>query len=470
MYHNNLEVIMKMAKSVIAILFMCGLFVGGYADETTVWQGYVSSSGQDTESITLEPGSTYVIEVGGTMDFGVNYRNDNQLIFDACYEFNSWGRPDFVPVYRNSLGIPVCKGVYEGSHVYKSDPFVANQATMTMSIFDTDYRDNSGSLKAKVVKVAEEKTVDASATDFGEGFFVMMTVYQPNVDEELANLEEGEKPSQYLKSLDPAKVKWEPSENPMVLFVPSDYAEQRGWGKSWWSKGKKAFIPLSFKMITTSEEEGEQAFEVDGGLLVEVAGTAANYSSLVELYPGIEEQGGKESVIPLGEDGTFAKEEDQDMGHISAKGGPIEPSSNPNQWDEEQYKQGMKFIWEIYEMMGCFVATAIYEVPSAPQLTTLREFRDKVLMTSEAGRRLVSHYYHLGPHWAQQVRENEWAQMALRPIVGGFAYALSWVDMENEYVQGFFHGVVSVIDWVAQPWLEEETQETGLLTPTEVLP
>ncbi len=42
---------------------------------------------------------------------------------------------------------------------------------------------------------------------------------------------------------------------------------------------------------------------------------------------------------------------------------------------------------------GCFVATAVYGDINAPQVQTLRDFRDNVLMQSEAGRMFVDFYY-----------------------------------------------------------------------------
>lgn len=41
----------------------------------------------------------------------------------------------------------------------------------------------------------------------------------------------------------------------------------------------------------------------------------------------------------------------------------------------------------------CFIATAVYGGPNAPQVQTLKEFRDDVLMQSSLGRALVSFYY-----------------------------------------------------------------------------
>jgi hypothetical protein len=46
---------------------------------------------------------------------------------------------------------------------------------------------------------------------------------------------------------------------------------------------------------------------------------------------------------------------------------------------------------------GCFVATAIYENANAPEVQSLRRFRDKVLFHSIFGRLLIECYYYVGP-------------------------------------------------------------------------
>mgnify|MGYP006279846107 CR=1 FL=1 len=45
------------------------------------------------------------------------------------------------------------------------------------------------------------------------------------------------------------------------------------------------------------------------------------------------------------------------------------------------------------EESDCFVATAVYGDASAPEVQTLRDFRDNVLMQSAAGRTFVHFYY-----------------------------------------------------------------------------
>ena len=61
----------------------------------------------------------------------------------------------------------------------------------------------------------------------------------------------------------------------------------------------------------------------------------------------------------------------------------------------------------------CFIATAAYGSATAPQLDTLREFRDKVLMNNDAGRLFVVTYYHLSPPLADFIADKD----ALRWVV-----------------------------------------------------
>ena len=70
---------------------------------------------------------------------------------------------------------------------------------------------------------------------------------------------------------------------------------------------------------------------------------------------------------------------------------------------------------------GCFIATAAYGFYSAPQVQVLREFRDRYLMTTGAGRALVAWYYRCGPHGAQFINAHPWlkppVRLALLPLI-----------------------------------------------------
>jgi hypothetical protein len=61
----------------------------------------------------------------------------------------------------------------------------------------------------------------------------------------------------------------------------------------------------------------------------------------------------------------------------------------------------------------CFVATVAFG-EGAPELTTLRSFRDRVLVRSRAGRAFVGWYYRRGPALARFVSRVPWLKSATR--------------------------------------------------------
>ena len=70
---------------------------------------------------------------------------------------------------------------------------------------------------------------------------------------------------------------------------------------------------------------------------------------------------------------------------------------------------------------GCYIATAVYGSYSAPQVYTLRKFRDRVLLNSIPGRLFVRCYYRFGPWYIRRFgnlkRVNGWIRAILDRIV-----------------------------------------------------
>jgi hypothetical protein len=69
----------------------------------------------------------------------------------------------------------------------------------------------------------------------------------------------------------------------------------------------------------------------------------------------------------------------------------------------------------------CFVATAAHGSAEAPQVLTLRRYRDEVLLTHLPGRLFISAYYRLGPYGARFLRGKPQLKRvtreALEPVV-----------------------------------------------------
>lgn len=72
---------------------------------------------------------------------------------------------------------------------------------------------------------------------------------------------------------------------------------------------------------------------------------------------------------------------------------------------------------------NCFIATAAYGSYLEPEVQTLRDFRDKYLMTHALGRHFVAWYYATSPALADVIAEHEWLRLAVRwmltPVVYG---------------------------------------------------
>jgi len=66
---------------------------------------------------------------------------------------------------------------------------------------------------------------------------------------------------------------------------------------------------------------------------------------------------------------------------------------------------------------GCFIATAAYGSPIAPEVVVLRSFRDDVLLRSETGSALVEFYYVLSPPVASLISRIGFLRALVRAVL-----------------------------------------------------
>ncbi len=86
---------------------------------------------------------------------------------------------------------------------------------------------------------------------------------------------------------------------------------------------------------------------------------------------------------------------------------------------------------------GCFIATAAYGSYLEPQVVTLRQFRDRWLLTNAPGNAFVRWYYHVSPPIAAYIAQRDWARLltrgALTPVVYTIKYpapaGLLWLGL-----------------------------------------
>jgi len=71
-------------------------------------------------------------------------------------------------------------------------------------------------------------------------------------------------------------------------------------------------------------------------------------------------------------------------------------------------------LWEEVKKAPCFIATAAFGSPLHPYVRTLQDFRDKYLMSSRSGRKLVSLYYKYSPRIADLITKHNVLRTGVR--------------------------------------------------------
>lgn len=74
---------------------------------------------------------------------------------------------------------------------------------------------------------------------------------------------------------------------------------------------------------------------------------------------------------------------------------------------------------------GCYIATAVYDSYDAPEVRTLRRFRDETLKKSAAGRMFIRVYYRFSPPIAQRLKNATKVNRLVRRMLDGFVEKLN---------------------------------------------
>jgi hypothetical protein len=74
---------------------------------------------------------------------------------------------------------------------------------------------------------------------------------------------------------------------------------------------------------------------------------------------------------------------------------------------------------------GCYIATAVYGSYHAPEVVTLRKFRDNTLANSVLGRLFIRTYYLLSPPIADKLKDAKYINRAVRKFLDSLVNTLN---------------------------------------------
>jgi len=261
--------------------------------------------------------------------------------------------------------------------------------------------------------------------------------------------EEQKKHEEWINALTLQDVSFTASADPVIFKVDGEGLSY--YDPSFFSHRKQLSTLLNMDLA-----ENDNTYTINGALLLEVAGVFHTKEELLKARPDLEgafNQGS--AIIPLSfKNGTFRYSTVQGTKTIDLSGGPLREG-----WPLPMKERNLTMVKNIKLLFNCFIATAIYDSWTLPQLSTFRSFRDKVMLSSPSGKNLVHRYYSFGPNLAAHFYEHPALKTLCRPFFNSFAAILNFLNLESPSTQNAFHALFDVINF----FYREETEVPVLL-------
>lgn len=91
--------------NLVAFIIMISTAPSFSTAQELVWRGFIPGNGQEIGPVHLNSGTTYFVEVSGSLYMGKWYQNNRGIINDPCYEFNAHYQPTPIAVLQNNLAL-----------------------------------------------------------------------------------------------------------------------------------------------------------------------------------------------------------------------------------------------------------------------------------------------------------------------------------------------------------------------------
>ena len=193
-----------------------------------------------------------------------------------------------------------------------------------------------------------------------------------------------------------------------------------------------------------------QAFDLKTPVLLTVRRNYTSKENMYGFHPALK---GKKNlrIFEFSQRSGLVKMEE---GPARAILGPITPELSA-----VHKQESIRAAKTVLANFDCFVAHITYSGADLQKINTFRDFRDKVLQQTEAGRHLVRLYYEYGFDYAARLRNKPVYIPAVRAILDQVATHIEGLDLEDTETIGNLNRVILWIDRGASLFFEEGASE-----------
>ena len=193
-----------------------------------------------------------------------------------------------------------------------------------------------------------------------------------------------------------------------------------------------------------------QVLKLKGPVLLRVKGNYTSRENLYGFHPALK-----------GKKGLRTFDFSQRSGLVTVKEGPAQATLGPitPEWSAVHKQESIRLAKTVLANFDCFVAHVAYSHADSDRINTFRDFRDRVLQRTEAGRHLVRLYYEYGFDYAARLRKRPRYIPAVRAVLDRVAAHVEGLDLADPETTAILNRAVYWIDLGVSLFYEEGASE-----------